>query len=82
MFQGAEDVNNIEQLNTLLAATYIQAYLECSPELQEGIRDMILILNDPQADEDERFGALATLAYALFPDKDRMWLGHWLEDAT
>lgn len=42
-------------------------YLECSNEVQAAIKDMVLIVNDPEATEDERHMAVATIAEALFP---------------
>lgn len=57
------------------------AYLECSAEMQEVIRDMTLIVNDPEADDDERQAALATMAEALFPSGVNGSLGVDLEES-
>ena len=43
------------------------AYTECCAEVQAAIRDMSSIVNDPDADEDEREMALSTIQDALFP---------------
>jgi lambda repressor-like predicted transcriptional regulator len=59
---------DIERLTLLQAAKYLRAYVECSDEIQAGIREMLEILNDPSIDEDDRDMTLATLADALFPD--------------
>src|SRR5215210_7455140 len=48
-------------------AHIFQAYLECDPAIQEVIREMVAIVNDPDVDEDDRAMALATLDEALFP---------------
>lgn len=52
-----------------------QAYTECSSEVQAAIREMSAIVNDPEADEDEREMALATIAEALFPQRHSGRLG-------
>jgi predicted XRE-type DNA-binding protein len=48
------------------AQTYA-AFLECSVEIQEGIREMVLMLRDPNSTDDECRMAMATIAEALFP---------------
>lgn len=47
------------------AGQNIQTYLECSEELQAGIRDMLNILKDPETNNDDYYMSLATLAEAL-----------------
>jgi lambda repressor-like predicted transcriptional regulator len=71
----------IERLTLLQAAKFLRAYLECSDEIQAGIRDMLEILNDPNTDEDDRDMTLITLADALFPDPHDGKLGVDLEEA-
>lgn len=53
-----------------IGAKILQAYLECSDELQKSAREMIAILNSPEADDDERAMALHTLAQIFFPERD------------
>src|SRR6516165_9320344 len=48
-------------------AHFLQAYLECEPAMQDVIRQMAAIVDDPEADEDDRAMATATLHEALFP---------------
>ncbi len=43
------------------------AYLECSDEVQELIRDLVLSLKDPEVDEQDSRMALLSIAEALFP---------------
>jgi lambda repressor-like predicted transcriptional regulator len=60
-------------------AKVFQAYLECSTEVQEAIREMIDIFNSPESTEDERFMASVTIAEALFPSRHDGHLGVDLE---
>src|SRR5207245_3835579 len=56
--------------NLIISQSFAQclcAYRECSLEVQEIIQDMAQIVNDLEADEDERQAAIATIADALFP---------------
>ena len=71
---------DIERLTLLQAAKFLRAYVECSDEIQAGIREMLEILNDPSTDEDDRDMTLATLADALFPDPHERPLGVDLEE--
>ncbi len=48
-------------------AMYLNAYRECSPEIQEIIHDMAAIAADPDATADEKRLASQTLIEALFP---------------
>jgi DNA-binding XRE family transcriptional regulator len=63
------------------AAKFLRAYLECSDEIQAGIREMLDILNDPETDEDDRDMTLITLADALFPNLHEGKLGMDLEES-
>ncbi len=71
----------IEKLTLLQAAKFLLAYVECSDEIQAGIRNMLEILNDPNTDEDDRDMTLATLADALFTDPHEGKLGMDLEES-
>lgn len=71
----------IEKLTLMQAAKFLRAYLECSDEIQAGIRGMLEILNDPNTDEDDRNMTLITLADALFPDSRDGKLGMDLEES-
>jgi lambda repressor-like predicted transcriptional regulator len=71
----------IEKLTLLQAAKFLRAYLECSDEIQAGIRDLLEILSDPSTDEDDRDSILMTLADALFPDPHDGKLGMDLEES-
>ncbi len=64
-----------------VAAKFIRAYLECNESIQEVIRSMLEILDDPQADADERDMAMSTLADALFPQPYKGQLGMDLEES-
>jgi ERCC4-type nuclease len=48
-------------------AQVFQAYMECSDEVQGAIRELVLVVNDPEAERDEVEAALSTIAEALFP---------------
>lgn len=71
----------IERLILLQAATFLRAYVECSDEIQAGIRDMLDIVIDPKTDEDDRNMTLITLADALFPNPHDGKLGMDLEES-
>ena len=70
-----------ELLTSRMFAEVFQAYTECSQEIQEAIRDMIEIVNDSSATEDEKLMACATISEALFPSRSAGQLGVDLEDA-
>jgi lambda repressor-like predicted transcriptional regulator len=76
-----EITQEIEKLELLKHAKILQAYLECSSEIQEGIREMLEIINDPNVDSDDRAMALNTLADALFPHPHNGKLGMDLEES-
>lgn len=66
----------------LLAGTkFLHAYLECSDAVQAGIREMLAIVLDPDADPDDRDMAAFTLADALFPHRHEGQLGLDLEQS-
>jgi len=70
-----------ELLASRMFAQVFQAYMECSDDVQEIIRDMIAIVNDPEAAEDERSMACSTIAEALFASRHAGHLGMDLEEA-
>jgi lambda repressor-like predicted transcriptional regulator len=70
--QSASDLIDKPRADSRLVATrafaeVFRAYLECSDEVQEAIREMVEILNDSGATFDEREAALLTISEALFP---------------
>ena len=64
-----------------IAAGVLHAYLEASDEIQAGIKQMLDIVYDADAHEDERVMALHTLADALFPHPHDGQLGLDLEES-
>src|SRR5438105_3813864 len=62
-------------------APLLCAYLECSNEVQKIIQDMAIIVDDPEATNEEREAAAATIAEALFPCGTNGAMGTDLEDA-
>jgi predicted XRE-type DNA-binding protein len=72
---------DLQKLQTLQGAKFLQAYLECSDEIQKAIREMLEILNDPETDDDDRESTLFTLADALFPNPYEGKLGMDLLEA-
>jgi len=72
---------DLAKLQTLQGAKFLQAYLECSDGIQNAIREMLEILNDPETDDDDRESTLFTLADALFPNPHEGKLGMDLQDS-
>lgn len=66
-------------LSTLFAK-HFRAYMEASDEVQDVIESMSNILNDPDADPDEKVAALDTLTEALFPASHNGQLGIDIDD--
>jgi predicted XRE-type DNA-binding protein len=64
-----------------LFATCLCAFRECSDAIQDVVVEMASIANDPEATPEEREGAVATIAEALFPSGDSGSLGVDLETA-
>jgi lambda repressor-like predicted transcriptional regulator len=65
------------------AAPLLQAFIECSNELQQHAKKMLAVLLNPETDEEDRFLAASTLADILFPNThegDKM-LGMDLKEA-
>jgi lambda repressor-like predicted transcriptional regulator len=61
--------------SALQGAKFLHAYLECSDEIQAGIRSMLKILVDSDADPDDVEMTLHTLADTLFPNPHNGQLG-------
>jgi lambda repressor-like predicted transcriptional regulator len=57
----------------------LRAYIECSNEVQEGIRELLVACQDPKTSEDDRQMMLHSLADALFPQTHDGQLGLDLE---
>jgi lambda repressor-like predicted transcriptional regulator len=72
---------NPDLVTSRMFAQVFQAYMECSDEIQEVIRDMAAIVNDPEATETEQAMACSTIAEALFPHRHAGHLGIDLEAA-
>jgi lambda repressor-like predicted transcriptional regulator len=70
-----------EIVTSRMFAEVFQAYTECSNEVQEVIREMISVVNDSEAAENEREMACSTIAEALFPFRHAGNLGIDLEEA-
>lgn len=64
-----------EVMTSRMFAQVFQAYMECSEEIQGIVRDMIGIVNDPSASEDEKVMACSTIGEALFPSHNSGHLG-------
>ena len=70
-----------EKHGTEIGVDFLQAYLECSDEIQEVVRDLVAVLNDPHTTNEDREMTLATLADALFPNPHEGQLGMDLEES-
>ena len=70
-----------EMMTSKMLAQVFQAFMECTDEIQGLIREMVAIVNDPAATDDEQFMACSTIAEALFPSRHGDHLGVDLEDA-
>ena len=70
-----------EKHGTEIGADFLQAYLECSDEIQEVVRDLVAVLNDPHTTNEDREMTLVTLADALFPNPHEGQLGMDLEES-
>src|SRR5262249_41253342 len=60
-------------------AEMFHTYLECGDEVQAAIRDMVAVVNAPDATKEECDAALASIAEALLPSKPDGELGVCLE---
>ena len=70
-----------ELMTSRMFAQVFQAYVECTEEIQSLIRDMVEIVNDSSATEDEKLMACSTIAESLFPSRHHGQLGVDLEQA-
>ena len=70
-----------ELMTSRMFAQVFQAYVECTAEIQSLIRDMVEIVNDPSATEDEKLMACSTIAESLFPSRHHGQMGVDLEQA-
>ncbi len=70
-----------ELMTSRMFAQVFQAYVECTEAIQSLIRDMVEIVNDPSATEDEKLMACSTIAESLFPSRHHGQLGVDLEQA-
>lgn len=68
-------------MGILQGAKFLQAYLECSDEIQESVRELVAIVYDPNTDADDRIMSLHTLADALLPHPHEGLLGLDLEES-
>ena len=73
-----ESNNHTEDI--LRFAPLMQAYLECSDELQAHARKLVATLVNPHIDEDDRALAAMTLADVLFPNRFEGEIGSDLEE--
>ncbi len=70
-----------ELMTSRMFAQVLQAYMGCTDEIQQVIREMAAIVNDPAADEVDRTMACSTIAEALFPYRHAGDLGIDLKEA-
>ncbi len=63
------------QLLSKMFADVFQSFMECSDEVQAAVRERVRIVNAPDATEEEREGALETIAEALFPAEHERVMG-------
>ena len=70
-----------ELMTSRMFAQVFQAYVECTEEIQSLIRDMVEIVNDSSATEDEKLMACSTIAESLFPSRHGGQLGVDLEQS-
>lgn len=61
-------------------ALFFRSYMEASDEVRDVIREMAAIINDTEADDDDRMSALDTLMEAMFPSSHDGALGIDLGD--
>ena len=79
----SDEKAELEQTNRHLApifAKWMHALMECSDEVQEVVRDMVEIIRDPDATDDEKEMVSETLLEALFPTSHNGSLGADLMD--
>jgi antitoxin component HigA of HigAB toxin-antitoxin module len=79
--QPANNPGDFKAAATQAAIDFIRAYLECSDEMQAAIHDMMEILEDVEATQEEKSMALRTVEAILFPSHHNGSLGIALTDA-
>lgn len=67
METATEHLDGNRLMSEQFAKVFVRAYLEISDELQEVVKQMCQIAEDPEVDADDRESALVTLTEALFP---------------
>ena len=75
--------SQLKEYNQHLAPLFVpwlQAFLECSDNSQQVVRDMVSIMSDPEADADDKEMAKATFLEALFPSTHNGLFGADLEE--
>lgn len=60
-------MSNVLAANVRTYAEIQHAFDECDSEIQLVVKEMLGIVNDPEADEDEKGRAINTIVEALFP---------------
>lgn len=68
-------LDELQALDLERAAKFIRAFVESDDAIQESIRELLDVLNDPETDEDDKVMTLHTLADALFPNFHKGTLG-------
>ena len=58
---------NLDEAMRELAVKFMCAFAECSDDIQQVIREMAVIVNSPDSDEDERAMAAETISEAIMP---------------
>jgi hypothetical protein len=79
--KAATLARDMDYINASLFAKCFRAYLECDDDVQEGIKEMAEIIENPESSEDDRALAIHTIAEALFPGDDSGELGIDIKEA-
>lgn len=64
-------MNDAGKIAGRVFAKTFACYLRCCRNIQEAVKDMVDIVNDPDATEQETDAALLTISDALFPTGER-----------
>ena len=75
MLNEKKRINEYNQHLAPLFAPWLQAFIECSDSSRAVVVDMIEIMSDPEADDDDKEMAKATFLEALFPSTHNGILG-------
>lgn len=72
--------HSLRRGEAVIGASFLAAYIECSPAVQEVVREMIGIINNDESDTDDLNAAANTLIEALWPSRaadiraaDELW---------